>query len=61
MTRSSLRRSLGGLEADVGDEPIVLTSLREQFERPLLGFEVEVAQEATEALCRPRERSANLR
>ncbi len=34
----------------VDDEPIVLTSLREQFERGLQGLEVEVAQDAAEAL-----------
>lgn len=34
----------------VDDEPIVLTSLREQFERHLGGFDVEVAQDAAEAL-----------
>ncbi len=34
----------------VDDEPIVLTSLREQFERHLGGYEVEVAQDAAEAL-----------
>lgn len=34
----------------VDDEPIVLTSLREQFERGLEGYEVEVAQDAAEAL-----------
>lgn len=34
----------------VDDEAIVLTSLREQFERHLGGFEVEVAQDAAEAL-----------
>lgn len=34
----------------VDDEPIVLTSLREQFERGLSGHEVEVAQDAAEAL-----------
>ena len=34
----------------VDDEPIVLTALREQFERGLDGYEVEVAQDAAEAL-----------
>jgi adenylate cyclase len=34
----------------VDDEPIVLTSLREQFELHLDGYEVEVAQDAAEAL-----------
>ena len=34
----------------VDDEPIVLTSLREQFERGLTGYDVEVAQDAAEAL-----------
>lgn len=34
----------------VDDEPIVLTALREQFERGLEGYEVEVAQDAAEAL-----------
>lgn len=34
----------------VDDEPIVLHSLREQFERELEGYEIEVAEGATEAL-----------
>lgn len=34
----------------VDDEPMVLTSLREQFDRHLGNFNVEVAQDATEAL-----------
>ena len=34
----------------VDDEPIVLHSLREQFERELAGYDVEVAESATEAL-----------
>lgn len=34
----------------VDDEPIVLTRLREQFERGLSAYEVEVAQDAVEAL-----------
>ncbi|MFO0626422.1 MAG: adenylate/guanylate cyclase domain-containing protein [Polyangiales bacterium] len=34
----------------VDDEPIVLRSLREQFERELQGYEVEVAEDADEAL-----------
>lgn len=34
----------------VDDEPIVLRSLREQFERELVGYEIEVADDANEAL-----------
>ncbi len=34
----------------VDDEPLVLTTLREQFDLDLEGWEVEVAQDAAEAL-----------